>query len=694
LRRLALLTGLVLLAALSPSSVQADADPWITGLRADGYSAGWTAETSFRLRWTLDRSDLRMAEHVRLRLRAGATGEELETIVVPIEPEDRLPGGGEMSKVVAIPAAGGESQPAPGVYAVEAWVRTTLGDTPADRVELWVDNRRPGPAGPRLDTTWHRADVAPVLRIAHPPEPLPDSGIRGYAVSLQTGAPAPPCAGPDRCSPQETDLPGGIGDDTITLGLLPEGEYVASVVAVSNTGMRSATLESVPVRVDATRPDLRLDGVGDPWSSHPVQVVATATDPLSGMAPAGPTGPRTTIAVDGAAPTVAQGPEVTTTVSGSGVHSVAASARDAAGNVRGGDTASPPLTGVVRIDEEPPALAFVKAADPEDPELLEAVLSDPLSGPASGSIGVRPLGSDQAFEALPTRSAQGRLSARWDSDSYPPGSYEFRVSGRDGAGNLASSSRRGSGEPLVLTNPIKVPSAVRFGFGGRQLIWHRCVRSGESRRCRREVIESFARRPAARAVPYGRGVQVGGQVVSASGAPLAGVTVELVESFDAGSRVSTRVTRLQSAGDGTFFVRLAPGPSRSVEARFGGSRLLTRSSSRALRLGVQTLVRLRASSARVAIGGRPVVFSGRVLRSDATIPEYGRPVQFQFRLPGLPWTEFRTVQTDRLGRFRFPYSFSDDDSRGVRFLFRAYAPPQPGWPYEPATSRPLAITGY
>ena len=56
----------------------------------------------------------------------------------------------------------------------------------------------------------------------------------------------------------------------------------------------------------------------------------------------------------------------------------------------------------------------------------------------------------------------------------------------------------------------------------------------------------------------------------------------------------------------------------------------------------------------------------------------------------MPWTEFRTVQSDAAGRFPYPYSFSDDDSAGVRFLFRAFVPATGGWPFAPATSRPLA----
>jgi hypothetical protein len=59
----------------------------------------------------------------------------------------------------------------------------------------------------------------------------------------------------------------------------------------------------------------------------------------------------------------------------------------------------------------------------------------------------------------------------------------------------------------------------------------------------------------------------------------------------------------------------------------------------------------------------------------------------------MPWTEFRTVQSDAFGRFRYPYSFSDDDSAGVRFLFRASVPATGNWPFAPATSRPVAVTG-
>ncbi|HEU4393614.1 MAG TPA: hypothetical protein VFR04_08275, partial [Solirubrobacterales bacterium] len=83
----------------------------------------------------------------------------------------------------------------------------------------------------------------------------------------------------------------------------------------------------------------------------------------------------------------------------------------------------------------------------------------------------------------------------------------------------------------------------------------------------------------------------------------------------------------------------------------------------------------------------------KVASEGASLPADGKVVQLQFRLPGLPWREFRTVRSDRAGRFRYAYRFSDDDSRGARFQFRAYAPAQAGWPFEPAGSLPVAVLG-
>jgi hypothetical protein len=169
--------------------------------------------------------------------------------------------------------------------------------------------------------------------------------------------------------------------------------------------------------------------------------------------------------------------------------------------------------------------------------------------------------------------------------------------------------------------------------------------------------------------------------------------VAVVETFAAGAEPSRRTTLRTTDGDGFFSVQLQPGPSRDVVAHFAGSPTLTRSSGESAHLGVATGLRLRASAATAAVGGKPVVFSGSVRARGARQAVRGLPIELQFRYPGAGWRSFRTVEADRRGRFRYAYRFSDDDSRGVRFQFRAHVKGRKGWPYGPGTSRPVSVTG-
>jgi hypothetical protein len=323
----------------------------------------------------------------------------------------------------------------------------------------------------------------------------------------------------------------------------------------------------------------------------------------------------------------------------------------------------------VRIDSSPPRVAFAAARDPAEPERLEALVSDSLSGPGigAGSISVRPAGSRLRFTPLPTSgSGSGnRLVARWNSDAYPAGTYEFRATGFDRAGNSAVSDRRTDGARMVLANPLKVPTELLLRLDG------------------------------SRAAPrrYGARARVGGRLTSSSGSALGGRPVELVETFAPGAAVAERTTTVITARDGGFEALLARGPSRTVEARFAGDRLLARAGSARLGLTFPAGMRLRASRATAEVGGAPVRFSGRVGSLEARIPRAGLAVELEFRAAGLPWSEFRTVQTDRRGRFSYRYAFADDDSRGVQFRFRAHLPAQENWPYAPGASRPVAIIG-
>lgn len=648
----------VLAGTLAPVAGATASPPRPTDLRVVG-GGDWRAVNSFMLTWAdpAAQAPALVATHYRIRNPQGSVvGEDQARQVT-----DGLG--------LAVPKI-------PGSYSVEVWFEDASGaQGPAATTSLRFDNVRPPAVALAPAPEWIGHAALPLrLRVVHPQGPPPLSGIRGYAAAIDRVPIAAPCEAVDLCTDAETDLRGGIAEDELTITALPEGVSYLHAVAVSGSGMKSTTSAHATLRVDLSDPVTRLSGAPPGWTNRTVSLTAMATDNVSGMtAGGGGQPPFTAIRVDRGTPAVSPGASTATRVIAEGIHLIEYYARDAAGNVDDGAASNgvanrPPRTTLVRIDRTPPTLAFANSEDPRDPDLLRAWIGDRLSGadPSRGWIGVRRLHSGDSFQRLPRApSANGELRARWDSDSYPVGEYEFQATAYDKAGNASVASRRRDGTTMVLTNPLKAATMLVATFDGS---------SSE------------------RIVPYGRGVHLSGRLTTGVRSPLAGVPVRIVERFAAGRGPGVRVSTAKTGPGGAYSVHLTPGPSREISASFAGSPTLSRSTSRPLRLEVRSAVRLRASSGVAKVGGAPLVFRGRVLPSEA-IPEEGKSVQLQFRLPGLPWSEFRTVQTDRRGRFRYAYRFSDDDSRGARFQFRAYAPAQDDWPYEPAGSRPVIVQG-
>jgi hypothetical protein len=578
--------------------------------------------------------------------------------------DTRLPWAASAIDHLSVPAA-------PGAYLAEVWLEDAGGaQGPRISAKLRFDDSRPGTVELLPLPAWiGRSGFPFTVRLTHPSGPLPISGIRGYAVSTDTSPTGSPCLG-TTCSAVETDLQGGIGADSLALAELPEGINYLHAVAVSGSGTASSPPATAILRVDKTEPATRIEGVPAGWSGEPVRLTAEASDDGSGMVTTGGGGgPFTAIQIDGGTPAIAAGASASTTVIASGVHTIAYYARDAAGNVADGATGNgrtnrAPATTVVRIDREPPRLAFAAAQKAGDPELIEARAEDRYSGidPSRGSIAVRRVGAGEGFAALPTQVAGGTLRARWDSSAYPAGDYEFRATAYDLAGNGTASLERANGTPMRLSGPLKVPVRLLIR-GGRK-----------------------------RTVRYGRGTWLAGRALTARRTPLAGATVRVSERF-AGGGPADRVSTVRTGENGRFGIRLASGPSREVLATVAPSATTRGASSEPLALTVHSRLVLRVSARVAKVGGPPLVFRGKVASGGAAIPEDGKVVQLQFRLPGLPWSEFRSVRTGPDGRFRYAYRFSDDDSRGARFQFRAYAPAQAGWPYEPAGSLPVSVLG-
>ncbi|HEY5816456.1 MAG TPA: hypothetical protein VIS95_09000 [Solirubrobacterales bacterium] len=654
MKRLMALIALAVPAFAAPGAFASPPAP--SDLRVVG-GDGWHADNAFSLDWNSPPATAPALTRTHYRVR-DPQGTTIASEVIS-KTED---GVGPL----IVPAV-------PGSYTAEVWFEDASGaQGPVATAQLRFDDTRPSAIEPGPVPAWIGRVGFPLrIRLGRPAGPPPLAGIRGYAISIAAAPSATPCHGGDLCSEAETTLRGGFEDDELEIAALPEGTSYLHAVAVSGSGMRSPASGRAELRVDLTDPVTRLAGVPAGWTNRAVSLLARATDSGAGMTDSTGLPPFTAIRIDGGAPVSAAGATVATTVVAEGTHRVAYYARDGAGNVDDGAWSNgianrSPRTATVRIDRTPPSVAFAGSQDPRDPELVRARIEDGLSGPdpVRGGIGVRRVGSGDGFRALPTTVGEaGEMRARWESDSYPAGEYEFRAVAYDAAGNVALTRRRRNGSAMVLSNPLKATTALVARLGGRA---------------------------GPRSVPYGRGIRLAGRLTTGIRAPLAGMPVRIVERFAPGPTV--RVSTARTAADGTWSIHLPPGPSREVEATFAGSATLGRSTYGPLRLGVRSAVRLGASSGLAKIGGPPLVFRGRIAPAEA-IPAPGKSVQLQFRLPGSAWSEFRTIQTDRQGRFRYAYRFSDDDSRGARFQFRAYAPAQENWPYEPSGSRPVLVEG-
>jgi hypothetical protein len=652
-----LLVGAVALGVVTATAAASPPRP--ADLRVVGGSDTWHADNRFALTWSNPVDGPPPAvTHYRLRDPLGVTIEEA-----------RLGRLSDSIAGLAVPSS-------PGSYSVEVWFEDNAGGQgPAAIAPLRFDDVRPAPVALEDVPMWIGRTSFPLwIRIGHPAAPPPISGIRGYAVSVGSDPGRAPCRAADRCTDAETTLRGGSSGDRLEIAALPQGTSYLSAVAVSGAGMKSATAAHAVLRVDTTDPVTQLSGVPGGWVDGGVSLEASATDAGAGMERrGGGVQPFTAIRVDGGVPRVAPGGWVATNLVEEGVHRIAYYASDAAGNVDDGAEVNgipdrQPRAAWVRIDRTAPTVAFANAQDPRDPDLLQVHVRDALSGadPSRGRVGVRRAGSGDRFEPLPTSAAGEELHARWNSDAYPPGDYEFQATAYDSAGNASTTTRRRNGGPMVLSNPLKIATALRAGFR------HHGLR---------------------RVVPYGRGIVVGGRLTAGRGLPLSDAPLRIVERFTGGTETPADVSSVRTGADGAISVRTAPGPSRTIEIYFDGSPTLTRTTAAPLELAVRSGVRLHASVAVAEVGGDPVVFRGRLLAPPGTDSAAGKSVQLQFRLPGLPWAEFRTVQTDRRGRFRYAYRFSDDDSRGARFQFRAYATAQENWPYEPGGSRPVLVRG-
>lgn len=184
-------------------------------------------------------------------------------------------------------------------------------------------------------------------------------------------------------------------------------------------------------------------------------------------------------------------------------------------------------------------------------------------------------------------------------------------------------------------------------------------------------------------VPYGRRVVVRGRLAHASQAVGAGEQLEELERLDRKGAREQVASRVETKADGSFTVVIRTNrPSRVVRVAHrsvDGSQIV----SRALKVRVRAASRLRAT-----LRGRVVRFRGRVL--SGPIAKRGKRVLMEGRSPGSAWTQFKSVRTDRHGRFSGTYRLRVRRP-GVVLKVRAIVPREADYGYLTSRSRAIAI---
>jgi hypothetical protein len=320
-------------------------------------------------------------------------------------------------------------------------------------------------------------------------------------------------------------------------------------------------------------------------------------------------------------------------------------------------------TRTVRVDNQPPILAFANTQDPEDPELIRASVSEVHSGIDKAGISYRAVNAS-TWVPLATRVEAGELVA-WVPSDLPPGEYEFRVDAEDIAGNSSSTTLRQNGTPMRLTFPLRTATQIVFGLGRGSAL--------------------------SQTVRYGSPSAVRGRLLDASGRPLPSRDVRVIEHFGDGALIRERPTTLVTGPNGEFHARIPAGPSRSIEAHFAGSKKYLPARTEGIEFNVKSRISFRTSGRRVD-EGKQVTFSGKVGHFGARIPSGGKLAELQVRVKTGRWdTVKEAFRTRSNGKYRLRYRFGRHYVSDALFRFRVKVQEEGHWPFKRSASRQRQI---
>jgi len=269
-------------------------------------------------------------------------------------------------------------------------------------------------------------------------------------------------------------------------------------------------------------------------------------------------------------------------------------------------------------------------------------------------------------------------------EGLEPGTYLFRATAVDGAGNTTSTTRRSDGTEMALrkTPPPVGPSRSASGQGQA---------SKDVAKSRLFARLRWRRHSGAQVtVPFGAGASLSGRLLNADGAGLSGRRLRVVSRPSRGALMPRQVNSVETGEHGGFSLALPAGPSRRITVSYAGGPGLAAARRPALALRVRGAATLSAAP-RSLTTGQSVRLWGRVRARAAPLPRRGKLVAIQYyEEESRLWRPVLVTRSDHSGRFHVRYRFRYI-SATARIRLRAVALAEERWPYVPGASKPITV---